>query len=333
MKRYRYLPPIVIICITLAVVFARNLRGRDEFHSESAIMMDTVIEVSIWGRGRVAAPAAADSALAEIAKVESIFGDGIVTAAPAAADTGPARDVTGSAEFDYLMDVSADVHLFTDGRFDPTIGAVSRLWHFWEGARPPARDSLEKALRSVGLDRYMSHGDASGLVFDVGGIAKGYAVDRAAARLRSLGFASAIINAGGDLSLIGRRPDGEPWRIAIRHPRRAGDLIACLDLEDVTVATSGDYEKYFIFDGKRYHHILDPETGFPGRLCESVTVVAESACLCDALATGLFLVGPGPGLHLVEGRQDIEAVFISAEGESVLVSSGLVEKYRRFDAE
>lgn len=333
MRRYKYLPPVIIICVTLAVVFARNLRGRDEFHSESAIMMDTVIEVSIWGRGSVAARAAADSVLAEIARVESIFGNGMVNAASAREVTDAARDVTGSAEFADLMEVSADVHLLTGGLFDPTIGAVSRLWHFWEGAQPPHRDSLENALQFIGLDRYMRDAGASGFVFDVGGIAKGYAVDRAAARLRSLGFRSAIINAGGDLSLIGRRPDGKLWRIAIRHPRRTGDLIAYLDLEDVTVATSGDYEKYFIFDGKRYHHILNPNTGFPGGLCQSVTVVAESACLCDALATGLFLVGPDRGPRLVEGRQDIEAVFISAEGESILVTSGLTNNFGRFDAE
>jgi thiamine biosynthesis lipoprotein len=326
MKRHRYLPPVIIICLTLAIVFARNLRTGTECYSESAIMMDTIVEVNIWGRGSVSAEVAASSAFAEIARVESIFGDGIV-------DSRIAQDVLASREFEYLMDVSAGAHRLTGGQFDPTIGSVSRLWHFWDGAEIPDQDTLRKALEAVGLDLYLAGDGNSRFIFDVGGIAKGYAVDRAADRLRSLGFKSAIINAGGDLKLLGRRPDGKMWRIAIRHPRRTGDFVGYLDLEDAAVATSGDYEKYFVLGGERYHHILNPATGLPGRLCESVTVVAESACLGDALATGLFLVGASRGLEAVEGRQGIEAVFVSAEGESILVSSGLSESFGRFKSE
>jgi thiamine biosynthesis lipoprotein len=326
MKRYRYLPPVLIVCLILAVVLVRNLRTRQECYSQSAIMMDTVIEMSIWGEGTVTAEAAAASAFGEMARIESIFGDGIV-------DSESSHDVIGSAEFDYLIGVSKEAYGLTGGLFDPTIGSVSRLWHFWGGAHVPDPDSLSEALGHVGLERYINGSASNPVVFDVGGIAKGYAVDLATAKIRSLGFESAIINAGGDLRLIGRRPDGKPWRIAIRHPRRPGNFIGYLDLVDVAVATSGDYEKYFVLDDRRYHHILDPRTGMPGDMSESVTVLAESACLSDALATGLFVTGARRGLKIIETQPGLEAVFVHAEGETIAVSSGLAERFGRFESE
>ncbi|MFC1800144.1 FAD:protein FMN transferase, partial [Candidatus Eisenbacteria bacterium] len=122
-------------------------------------------------------------------------------------------------------------------------------------------------------------------------------------------------------------------RIAIRHPRAAGAFLGYVDITDAAVATSGDYEKYFMAGGRRYHHIIDPHTGYPGYASNSVTVVAPSSCMSDALATGLFLLGPERGLDLVERLEDIEAVFVFADGDSVAVSSGLKDNLVRLDAE
>jgi thiamine biosynthesis lipoprotein len=197
---------------------------------------------------------------------------------------------------------------------------------------PPPDDSTASALRHVGFARYLD-GGAEGFILDLGGVAKGYAVDLAADRLATLGFKSAIINAGGDLRLVGRRHDGKPWRIAIRHPRKPGAFIGYLDLDESSVATSGDYERFFVWGGERFHHILDPRTGLPGRACESVTIVTPVASTGDALATGCFLMGPHEGLALVERSETTEGVFVFADGESVLVSSGLAGRFGRFDAE
>jgi thiamine biosynthesis lipoprotein len=226
-----------------------------------------------------------------------------------------------------LVEISGRAYEVSEGRFDPTVGAVSRLWQFWDGAQPPAQDSIQAALRRVGFSRYAAGERPSGMLMDLGGVAKGYAADRAAAKLRALGFRSAIINAGGDMRLLGSRPDGKPWRIAIRHPRRQSDFIGFLDLEDISVATSGDYEKFFMYNGKRYHHILDPETGMPGYASAAVTVVAKDAALCDALATGLFLLGPEKGLAVVEAIDGVDAVFVHPDGETVSVSSGLGSRF------
>jgi thiamine biosynthesis lipoprotein len=207
------------------------------------------------------------------------------------------------------------------------------LWDFWEGAVPPAEDSVRAGLDYLGLDTYLAGRALPGCILDLGGVAKGYAVDLAAAKLRALGFTSAIVNAGGDMRLVGCRPDGKPWRIAVRHPRRRGEFIGFLELEDVSVATSGDYEKFFIFDGKRFHHILDPRTGMPGYASTGVTVVAEDAAYCDAMATGLFLLGTEQGVAAVEADTGIEALFVHADGRTVTVSSGLTSRFGRSGAD
>jgi thiamine biosynthesis lipoprotein len=326
MKRHSYILPIIVICTILGLTVARNLRGTGRFYSDTAILMGTVVEVSVWGRGRVPAAAAVDSALNAIASVEKVYGNGRV---------GPPaiRDFVSSPEFTHLMDISRAAYTKTNGLFDPTIGAISSLWEFRDGAEPPPTDSIAAAVERVGLDRYLGAGCRSDAVLDLGGVAKGYAVDLAAGILVDLGFKSAIVNAGGDMRLIGKRADGEPWRIAIRHPRQQGEFIGYLDLENAAVATSGDYEKFFLADGKRYHHILDPRTGFPGLTCESATVVTSTACSADALATGFFLMGPRRAVNVIERHDDLEGVFVFADGESLLVSTGLAGRFGRFESE
>jgi thiamine biosynthesis lipoprotein len=325
MRRYGYLPPIILICLVLGLAVARNLRRGNAYFSDTAIMMGTVVEISVWGDGRVEPGVAVEEAFAEIAGVDSLFGCGMVY-------PGAAGGLESSPAFRRVLDVSEHVYAGTGGLFDPTIGAVTRLWQYGDGAVPPPDDSIATALRHVGFARYLD-GGADGFILDLGGVAKGYAVDLAADRLATLGFRSAIINAGGDLRLVGRRHDGKPWRIAIRHPRKPGAFIGYLDLDESSVATSGDYERFFVWGGQRFHHILDPRSGLPGRACESVTIVTPEASTGDALATGCFLMGPHEGLALVERSETTEGVFVFADGESVLVSSGLAGRFGRLDAE
>lgn len=326
MERYRYIPPVLIVCAILAVVGVRAMRPTFHHVSDSAIMMGTFVEVSVWAEDEDLAGRAVEAAMREIAWIDSMFGDGTLDSATGAA-------IMGSEEFGYMIEVARQAQDMTGGMFDPTVGAVSRLWEYHDTAVPPSADSIHAALERVGLERYLAGKACPGRVFDLGGIAKGYAVDLAAQKIVAMGVKSAIINAGGDLRLIGSRVDGRPWRIAIRHPRRTGSFLGYLDIRDAAVATSGDYEKYFIYEGRRYHHILDPRTGMPGGASNSVTVVAPNSCLSDALATGLFLLGPDRGLRVVEGIDSVEAVFAYASGESVAVSSGLEENLVRLDAE
>jgi thiamine biosynthesis lipoprotein len=189
------------------------------------------------------------------------------------------------------------------GLFDVTVGSLSELWGFsgpGEAALPPD-SAIETARATLGCSALIFN-DADttvyfgrkGMKVDLGGIAKGYAVDRAAAVLRRYGIDDFIINAGGDLYVSGEKMPGEPWTVGIKHPRRTSDMLATLKIGDAAVVTSGDYERYFIQDGRRYHHILDPRTGYPASESRSVTVIADSAEEADALATWLFVLGDGP---------------------------------------
>jgi FAD:protein FMN transferase len=161
-----------------------------------------------------------------------------------------------------------------------------------------------------------------GMRVHLGGIGKGYAIDRAVALLRQRGFANFMIQAGGDLYVAGLN-NGQPWKLGIRDPRGPADRVfATVEMGDGTFSTSGDYERFFLRNGRRYHHLLDPDLGEPARLTRSVTIVSNSALLADALSTGVFVLGPEAGMALVERLPEVEAVMVTADN-AVVVSSGL----------
>jgi FAD:protein FMN transferase len=205
---------------------------------------------------------------------------------------------------------------------------VGKLWDFKR--RPPlvpADDEIRRALANVGYERV--HVDSerstvelpSGTLLGLGGIAKGYGVDRAIEVLRKHGIEHAIVKAGGDMKLLGR-DRGRPWEIAIKHPRDRERALAVLEVSNVCIATSGDYERFFEYEGRRYHHILDPRTGRPSEGCIAATVLASNAEYADALATALCVLGPTEGLALIERLPRVEAIVVGLDG-AVAASSGL----------
>ena len=155
----------------------------------------------------------------------------------------------------------------------------------------------------------------NGMGLDLGAIAKGWAVDRAMEKMMARGIRNAIIDAGGDLRVIGARPGKDFWRIGVQHPRDPGALLMTFELKDTAIVTSGDYERFFMADGVRYHHILDPATGQPARGCQSVTVLAPTAAEADACATAAFVLGPSKGLAFLRSRPGVRGVIVGADGE------------------
>jgi thiamine biosynthesis lipoprotein len=241
-----------------------------------------------------------------------------------------------SAETIEILQAAHRVSVWTSGKFDVTFGVLSDVWKFDHdkdervptpaeiAARLPLVDytavRVDSAARTVFLSR-------PGMRLHLGGIGKGYAVDRAIAILKSRHIEDFMIQFGGDLYVAGDTGDG-PWRLGINDPRGApNDSFATVALRDATFSTSGDYERFFIKDGARYHHILDPDTGQPARGCRSVTIVAKSATLADGLSTGVFILGPHAGMELVEQLPDVEAVIVSEQNE-VLISTGLRDRVR-----
>ena len=214
----------------------------------------------------------------------------------------------------------------TGGAFDPTTAALLDLWDILSGPHPPpSPEQLAAARQEVGWRRLVLSADhrrvdLGGTALDLGGIAKGYAIDRAAQALRRSGVRDFLVNAGGDLFVAGSK-GGDPWRVGIQHPRSPEELLQVVSPVDGALVTSGDYERSFTWEGTLYHHILDPRSGEPARDCQSVTVWAATAIDADALATAVFVLGPAEGLALVEGQPDAEALVVTAAGE-VRESSG-----------
>ncbi len=187
-----------------------------------------------------------------------------------------------------------------NGVFDITIGPLSDLWGFSEEKEIvlPEDNEIKKLDKLINYkDIIINEKDTTvflkkkGMAIDLGGIAKGYAIDRGSAVLKENGITNFILNAGGDIYVSGIKDKNTLWKVGIKHPRNTNDIIAEFDLKDYAVATSGDYERFKIINGKRYHHILDPATGYPGTLSESSTILAQTAEEADATATYVFLLG------------------------------------------
>jgi len=229
-----------------------------------------------------------------------------------------------------LLRRGIEIGELTEGAFDITWAALWGLWDF--RAVPPRVPPADQIAQRVALVDFRSVriDDAAGTVFlprsgmriGLGGIAKGYALDRAAEVLRTHGVRDFLISAGGQVYAAGQR-GGRPWRVGIRDPRGPrDDYFAIVQITNLSVSTSGDYERYFILEGVRYHHILDPRTGWPARGLRSVSVISPDATLADALSTALMILGPQRGLKLAERLDDVEAVVVD-EHAAVRTTSGV----------
>jgi thiamine biosynthesis lipoprotein len=203
----------------------------------------------------------------------------------------------------------------TDGAFDIRIAPLTDLWGFrTDNPHIPDIAAISKALPLTRSDFILKEDSCelktAGSGLDVGGIAKGFAIDLAVEKLQSLGIKSGIVSAGGDVKVFGSLEKNKKWRIGIRHPRKADDFYTIIEIEKGAVSTSGDYQQYFEVDGIRYHHIIDPETGYPPHHCVSATVIAETGATADALATALFVMGPEKGTEWLKSHPQYQGMII-----------------------
>ncbi|NCC67725.1 MAG: FAD:protein FMN transferase [Clostridia bacterium] len=217
----------------------------------------------------------------------------------------------------------------TKGAFNPAVAPIMDAWGFTTDEKHvPSDEELQKLLPLLDLGALkLENGRAlltvEGMSVDLGGIAKGYAGDKAADLLSDYGVSSALVSLGGNITAIGTKPDGSDWRVAVRDPKDQESYLCILPLTDKTVSTSGGYERYFEQDGVIYHHIIDPKTGYPARSgLQSVSVVSTSGTVADALSTALFVMGEEDALELWRASDDFEAVLVRDDGV-VLVTEGL----------
>ncbi len=259
-------------------------------------------------------------AIAEIRRLEGLM----TTWHPS--DITRVNDAAGNApvvvdEETYKI-VAEAIHasVISKGAFDITFESLHGLWKFDEDldAHPPTVAAVRAKLplvdyHHVKLDdaRHSIFLDKAGVHIGLGGIAKGYAVDRAAAVLDKAGITSFFVQAGGDLFTRGKKPNGDEWQTGIRDPRGGAEkFFALLPVSDHAFSTAGDYERSYVIDGKRYHHIIDPKTGFPATASRSVTIYAPNALLADEIDDAVFIMGPKDGLALVESLEGVGAVIV-----------------------
>ncbi len=240
-------------------------------------------------------------------------------------DRAGKEKVAVSPETFDIVKESLHTSQISEGTFDITFESLHGLWKFDQDLdpHPPTAAAVKAKLPLVGyrhvhLDpaAHTVYLDRAGTRISLGGIAKGYAVDRAAAVLDRAGLPSFFVQAGGDLFTRGNKPDGTPWSAGVRDPRGPeGSYFAILHVSDRAFSTAGDYERSYIEGGKRYHHIIDPRTGFPATASRSVTIWAPTALLADAIDDAVFILGPDKGLALVESIPDVGAVIVDANNK------------------
>ncbi len=296
--------------------------------------MGTFIEFLVATDRTVDAQGACAAAFDEVARIESVMSEwkegSEVSRINKAAGESP---VEVSAELMGVLKIARRISELSDGAFDVTWAALDGLWGFdQDNPRVPSHPELAARISLVGHKRMRLEDsppavmlEQKGMAVGLGGIAKGYAVDRAAAILREKGFNDFIVYAGGDLYVSGEKSPGVPWTVGIQHPRVRGALISAFPAPGGAVVTSGDYERYIEKDGVRYHHIIDLRTGKPARRAMAVTVLAKEAVMADAISTAIFVLGPEKGIALAEKVDGVEAVVIDPKGTPYL-SKGLQGK-------
>jgi FAD:protein FMN transferase len=305
-----------------------SAHAQAEWLQREAAIMGTRCVVELWSEDRARGDAAIDAVFEELRRIDRLMStykpESELSRLNASAARAPMRV---SRELFDLLDTSVQYSKLTRGVFDVTYASVGYLYDFRNHVRPDDREIRDRlpsidyrhielipATTSVRFRR-------DGVRIDLGGIAKGYAVDRGMAVLQQHAVTRAMVNAGGDTRIIGDR-FGRPWTVGIRDPDRPNVVVLRLPLTDTAISTSGDYERYFEEDGVRYHHILDPQTGKSARKVRSVTILADTALRSDALTKSVFIMGAEEGIRFIDTLPDVDAIAITLQGK-VVYSKGL----------
>ncbi len=317
---------LFVVLFLIGFFIAGNNDNEPKVVKRTQILLGTVVEIQIIDNDEQKAEDAIRKAFAEIKRIDDLF--------TTYNEQSPVWKINNSS--DTLIKVDEEIYnllvlcdsvtKISDGCFDVTLDNLTKVWGFYtDNPALPEKESVLGALDLCGWKNLNLTGDATiikkkkvGLNF--GAIAKGYAVDQAIKIIGNFGIKRALVNAGGEIKVI-----GEDWKIGIQHPRDEREIIAAIKLNNNSVATSGDYEQFFEVDGIRFHHILDPKTGYPARGIQSVTVINESNTFADALATAVFVMGKENGMKLIENLDNTEAMIIDDEG-NIFYSKGF-EKF------
>lgn len=314
---------LVGILVTLVALPARG-----GWVADAGDVMGTRVSVELWADDEVRGRELVAEVMGEYRRIDAGMStykpDSEISRVNAHAAEAP---VPIGAELFSLVERSLELSVASHGAFDITYDSVGYLYDFRAHKRPTAKEIGERLgavdYRHVVLARQGSTISFTqpGVRINLGGIAKGYAVQHAAEMLRARGVEHALLNAGGDTRVIGDRR-GQPWIVGIRHPRAADQVVTRLPLDDEAISTAGDYERFFEEDGQRYHHIINPSTGEPTQGILTVSVIGPDGTLTDGLDTAIFVLGVEQGLELIKSYPEYETIIVDAAGK-IYYSSGL----------
>ncbi len=317
-----------LLCL-ISLIFLTACQKQEQEFEKSFLAMDTLISVSVLSNDEALAEEALTAVENKYMEID-VLTDRFATGEDAQKsdiccinEAAGKNAVTVAPEVWEMISLSLDWNQKTDGAFNIALGPLMDLWGFGDNpTAPPTQSAIEQVLPLCNIDDVVT--DQSncsvylkkrGMSLDLGGIAKGYATDKVIEVLKSYGIQNALINAGGNVYALGARASGDPWKVGVRNPRRSVDIIAKMDLSDLAVVTSADDQRYFIDDGKRYHHIMDPKTGYPANGHMSDTVVSASSTLADILSTSLFVMPQDKALALLQQISDVQGVlFVEPDG-------------------
>lgn len=328
----RRLLAAVVIIIALFISGCLSNIGAPKAYKETQFLMDTVVEITAYGPDAEKAVKAAFEEFQHLHALTNNFDEN--SQVSKINQMAGKEKVTVDPDLVKIIKFSQEASEKLGGSFDITIGPLTQLWGIGhKGDYVPSQAEIDNILPLV--DYRLLEVDAAsntvylpkpGMMLDLGAIAKGYATDQAVEVLKSKGIKSALVNAGGDVRVIGNKPDGKPWRIGIQHPRDPDGISAKLALTNWdTMETSGDYQRFMMKDGTRYSHILDPRTGWQPREVASVTIVNSSSTYGDILSKPIFVLGVEKGLEILKQFPGNEAVIVTLDG-NIIVTPGLEGK-------
>jgi len=316
-----------LIAVALCVAWCSNANAEWYRRVDDGIM-GTRIVVELWDENDAHANAAIDAVMDEMRHIDDTMSVYKPTSEVSKVNAEAAKHpVKITRELFDLLEKAVEFSRITDGAFDITYASVGYMYDFRKHIKP-TEEQIDKALPGVDYHHLIFDNknqtikfSQAGVRIDLGGIAKGYSVDRGIAILQARGIQHALVTAGGDSRIIGDR-FGKPWIVGIRHPDDSTRVIAKIPLVDTALSTSGDYERYFDEDGVRYHHIIDPKTGHSASKVRSATILAPTATQTDGLSKTAFVLGPEKAMEIYNRIEGVDAILVAPDGR-VLYSKGL----------
>ncbi len=328
-KYWVKLPIVSLLTAVLLAGFGCNYKTYQRF-DQTREMMGTFINISVYALDEEHANSAMDAAFEKIGQIEAIAT--IFSEHSEASFLNQYGHINNPSEhLGRLITESKNYYHISGGAFDITVQPILELWQagLWQEPAEAQQEKLDRSMHLVGSDQIIVGSDMiefekENMKITLGGIAKGYAVDRAIQVLKQEGIKYGLVNAGGDIMTRGQKPDGSYWTIALENPDNRDEKIAVFEIANKAVATSGNYERYFDPD-RQAHHIIDPRSGYASDQCISTTIISNSCMDADALSTSIFVLGPDEGIELVNRLSGVEALIIDNE-RNIYKSNG-ISKY------